>query len=78
MKIHMDQNFLNAKARGIEAPYAVGFMPFDEKDGRIVLKNINRDQLAQDAALSTQPNVGAPAALYTYVDPRIIDVLFGA
>ena len=77
MNIHMDQNFLNAKARGIEAPYAVGFMPFDEKDGRIVLKNINRDQLAQDAALSTQPNVGAPAALYTYVDPRIIDVLFG-
>ena len=77
MNIHMDQNFLNAKARGIEAPYAVGFMPFDEKDGRIVLKNINRDQLSQDAALSTQPNVGAPAALYTYVDPRIIDVLFG-
>ena len=77
MNIHMDQNFLNAKARGIEAPYAVGFMPFDEKDGRIVLKNINRDQLAQDAALSTQPHVGAPAALYTYVDPRIIDVLFG-
>lgn len=66
-----------AKSRGISAPYAVGFMPFDEKDGKIVLKDVDRAQLAQDAALSTQPNIGAPAALYTYIDPRIIDVLFG-
>ena len=66
-----------AKSRGISAPHAVGFMPFEEKDGHIVLKDIDRRQLAQDAALSTQPNVGAPAALYTYLDPRIIEVLFG-
>lgn len=66
-----------AKSRGINAPYAVGFMPYEERDGHIVLKDVSRDQLAQDAALSTQPNVGAPAALYTYIDPRIIEVLFG-
>ena len=54
-----------AKSRGISAPHAVGFMPFEEKDGHIVLKDIDLRQLAQDAALSTQPNVGAPAALYT-------------
>lgn len=66
-----------AKSRGISAPHAVGFMPFEEKDGHIVLKDIDLRQLAQDAALSTQPNVGAPAALYTYLDPRIIEVLFG-
>lgn len=66
-----------AKARGIEAPHAVGFMPYEEKNGNIVLKDVTRSQLAQDAALSTQPNVGAPAALYTYIDPRIIEVLFG-
>lgn len=73
----MSLDFELAKSRGISAPSAVGFMPFEERDGKIVLKEINRRQLAQDAALSTQPNVGAPAALYTYVDPRIIDVLFG-
>lgn len=66
-----------AKSRGINAPYAVGFMPYEERDGHIVLKDVSRDQLAQDAAFSTQPNVGAPAALYTYIDPRIIEVLFG-
>ena len=73
----MSLDFELAKTRGISAPSAVGFMPFEERNGKIVLKDVDRAQLAQDAALSTQPNVGAPAALYTYVDPRIIDVLFG-
>lgn len=66
-----------AKAKGIVAEGAVDFMPFTEKDGHIVLSRVDQHKLAQDAALSTQPNIGAPAALYTYLDPRIIEVLFG-
>ena len=75
----MDMDFKLAQESGIHTPDAVGFMPFKEVDGKIQL-DLNRaaQTLAQDAALSTAPNIGAPAALYTYIDPRIIPVLFGA
>lgn len=72
----MENDFLKAKELGIGAVSAVGFMPHKVIDGRIVLTDVNPRQLAQDAAMSTQPNIGAPAALYTYLDPRIIDILF--
>ena len=70
-------DFEFAKKRGIGSDTAVGFFPYEMVDGKIVLKDVSSRQLAADAAMSTQPNIGAPAVLYTYVDPRIIDVLFG-
>ena len=72
----METDFLKAKELGIGAVSAVGFMPHKVIDGRIVLTDVNPRKLAMDAAMSTQANVGAPAALYTYLDPRIIDILF--
>ena len=66
----MSLDFELAKTRGISAPSAVGFMPFEERNGKIVLKDVDRAQLAQDAALTTPPNVGAHAARYTFVGPR--------
>lgn len=73
-------DFQRAKEKGISSPYAGAFLPFTTDDkGRIkVSTDIDDRQLAQDAALATAPNVAFPAALYTYLDPRIIDVLFGA
>lgn len=53
-----------AKSRGISAPHAVGFMPFEEKDGHIVLKDIDLRQLAQDAAHSLF------LPIHTYRRPR--------
>ena len=72
----MDFELNLAKERGIGSDSAVAFWPHDVVDGKIVLKNIDARQLAQDAAMSTQPNIGAPAMLYTYLDPRIIEILF--
>lgn len=72
----MDMDFQLAKDRGIGSDTAVGFMPYSVVDGKIVLKDVDDRQLANDAALATQPNIGAPAAIYTYLDPRVIDVLF--
>mgnify|MGYP000146847182 CR=1 FL=1 len=74
----MDLDFELAKQKGISSPYAVGFMPYTVKDGRITVDYAAASrQLAMDAAASTAPNIGAPAALYTYIDPRIVQVLFG-
>lgn len=74
----MDLDFELAKQKGISSPYAVGFMPYSVKDGRITVDYAAASrQLAMDAAASTAPNIGAPAALYTYIDPRIVQVLFG-
>lgn len=74
----MDMDFQLAKERGIGSDTAVGFMPHDVVNGRIVLKSVDGRQLAADAALATQPNIGAPSAIYTYLDPRIVEVLFAA
>lgn len=75
--IFMDHDFLLAKERGIGADSAVGFWPHSIVDGKIVLNDPDLHQLANDAAMSTQPNIGAPAMLYAYLDPRIIEILFG-
>ena len=73
----MDLTLQQAQEKGIIAPYAVKFMPYDEVNGHIV-PNFRKaaETLAQDAAMSTIPNIGAPSVLYTYLDPRIIEVLF--
>ena len=74
----MDLDFELARQKGISSPYAVGFMPYTVKDGRITVDYAAAQrQLAMDSAASTAPNIGAPAALYTYIDPRIVQVLFG-
>lgn len=72
-------NFSDAKALGVYAPAASGFLPYNtDKDGKIVIDWAAASRaLANDSALSTTPNIGAPAALYTFVDPRIIEILFG-
>lgn len=75
----MDFDFKNAQSQGLHTPDAVGFMPYHVENGNIVPDYAKAvSGLANDAALSTMPNIGAPAALYTYIDPRIIPVLFGA
>lgn len=71
-------DFENARALGIGSEVAQGFFPYSEDaQGRIHLLAVDDNALANDAALSTQPNVGAPASLYTYLDPRVIEVLYG-
>lgn len=73
----MDYDFQNAKELGINPGSAVGFIPHKEVNGKIVLDLAKAEaQLAQDAAMATVPNIGAPAAIYTYIDPRIIPILF--
>lgn len=74
----MSSNFFEqAKERGIVAPHAVDFMAFDDVNGRIVA-NAKKSavNLAMDEAMITTPNVGAPAGLYAYLNPEIVEILF--
>lgn len=67
-----------ARELGISSPYAVGFMPYNEVNGKIRTDlDAAKRQLAMDSASVTAPSVGAPSALYTYLDPRIVEILFG-
>lgn len=74
--------FNEALSKGIYAPYAKGFLPYSVNNNRIVVDYAraarNLRQLAQDSNLSTVANIGAPAALFTYIDPNIIEILYGA
>ena len=74
----MPSNFFEqARERGIVAPFAVDFMAFDDVNGHIVANaRKSATQLAMDAAMITTPNVGAPAALYAYLNPEIVEILF--
>lgn len=73
----MDSALLDAMQKGLSAPLAKGFMPYTVENGQIRPDFTKTSHLlAQDAALSTAPNVGAPAVLYSYLDPRIVEVLF--
>lgn len=73
----MDSALLDAMQKGLSAPLAKGFMPYNVENGQIRPDFTKTSHLlAQDAALSTVPNVGAPAVLYSYLDPRIVEVLF--
>lgn len=78
--MNADIQFL--KDRGISSPYAVAVMPHhvDESTKGIVLdySKLTADKIAQDAAMSSVPNIGVPAALVTYIDPTITTILFGA
>ena len=65
------------KELGISSPYAVKVMPYHrDENGHIVTDyhKVSESQIAQDAALSTVPNIGVPAAYTTYLDPRITEI----
>lgn len=75
----MKENILRLKEVGISSPYAVDVMPYHrDNDGHIITDyyKLTDAQIAQDAALSTTPNIGVPAAYVTYLDPQITEVLF--
>ena len=68
--------FEQAKEKGISAPYARDFMAFDSVNGHDQI-NFKRtaQKMAMDAAI-TSNNVGLPAALYQYLSPEIVPILF--
>lgn len=75
----MNQDLQFLKDRGVSSPYAVGVMPYhtDEKGAIITdYHKLSADKIAQDAALSTTPNIGVPSAFVTYLDPQITTILF--
>lgn len=74
----MDQNIDCLKKFGVSSPYAVAMMPYerDEQGNIIVNYNVSDRKIAQDAAMSTIPNIGIPSAYLTYLDPQITTILF--
>lgn len=75
---YIDMN--EARENGIIPAYhGQKFMPFKDANGSIVLDYAAAENsLAQDAAMVTAVNVGAPAAMFTYIDPKIVEILFAA
>lgn len=84
-----DLDMLMAREKGISSPYPhTKFMPFHtDKSGRIVLDDLsaqsiaadlgrNAGRMAMDSAAVLQANIGIPVILTTYLDPRIVEVLF--
>lgn len=77
--MNKDNEFVKAQELGISSPYAKGFMAYDEVNGKIQVNYAKTAKmLAQDAALTTTANVGIPAALVTYIDPSVTEILFSA
>ena len=74
----MDQNLEVLKKAGIFSPYAVSLMPYErDAQGKMhVNYNVSDRKIAQDAAMSTTPNVGVPSAYVTNLDPQITTILF--
>ena len=72
--------FEKAKANGLTFDGAQGFMAYETDDlGNITVDfDQTADNLAQDAALTTAPNVNIPAALTTYLDPQVVPILFSS
>lgn len=75
----MDQNLEFLKERGVSSPYAVRLMPYSRNEAGEIVTNyrgLSERQIAQDAAMSTIPNVGIPSAYLTYLDPQVTTILF--
>lgn len=71
-------DFEKARERGIVCQGARDFMAYDSVDGNLVINAEKTAKMfAQDAAI-TANNIGTPSALNTYIDPRVVPVLFGA
>ena len=70
---------MNSTKSAVSSPYAVDFMAYDEINGSIRVDYAKTEQmLAQDAALTSTPNVGVPSALVTLIDPSVTEILFSA
>ena len=70
--------FMRAREMGIVSETARDFMPHAVSNGQVQVdfKGAARG-LAMDAAMTTAVNAGVPAAISTYLDPRVVPVLFG-
>lgn len=64
------------KAKGIVFEGAKGVMAYDSVNGKI-RTDFSKTKLAMDAAMQTQANVGYPASFFQYIDPQIVEILFG-
>lgn len=69
-------NLSQLKAKGIYVEGAKGVMAYDTVNGKIKT-NFSKTALAMDSALQTTPNVGYPASFFQYIDPQIVEILFG-
>ena len=69
-------NLEQLKAKGIYVEGAKGIMAYDTVNGKIKT-NFSKTALAMDSAMQTTPNVGYPASLFQYIDPQIVEILFG-
>ena len=69
-------NLEQLKAKGIYVEGAKGIMAYDTVNGKIKT-NFSKTALAMDSALQTTPNVGYPASFFQYIDPQIVEILFG-
>lgn len=75
----MNTDFERAKELGFGGN-VVGFFPHTVDENGVIHLKSNAEiarALANDAAMATQPNIGAPAMLYTYLDPRVIETIYG-
>jgi hypothetical protein len=69
-------NLDQLKAKGIYVEGAKGVMSYDTVNGKIKT-NFSKTALAMDSALQTTPNVAYPASFFQYIDPQIVEILFG-
>lgn len=69
-------NLEQLKAKGIYVEGAKGVMAYDTVNGKIKT-NLSKTALAMDSALQTTPNVGYPASFFQYIDPQVVEILFG-
>lgn len=69
-------NLEQLKAKGIYVEGAKGIMAYDTVNGKIKT-NLSKTALAMDSALQTTPNVAYPASFFQYIDPQIVEILFG-
>ena len=70
-------DFENARERGISG--ARDFMAFDSVNGSIKVNEkatVARMKMAMDAALTTTANVGFPIALFQFLNPEVVEILF--
>lgn len=75
-----DKLFQEFQKKGLTAPHAYGFMPYQTaKDGSFKIDAQRMaSRLAHDAAIIANPAVGVPSALTTYIDPNVVPILFKA
>lgn len=64
------------KAKGIHVAGAKGVMAYDNVGGHI-RTNFSKTKLAMDSAMTTTANVAYPASFFQYIDPQIVEILFG-